>query len=127
RTKASHRQQPPLLRRVYAPRPGSGVPAGGLPQEVRTDWIARTRVSELAAVAYRLAWRSGFAASLRSVRPAATIFCYHNVVPDALENPCGDGPLHLGLSRFRTHLDWIASAYRVVPLREILTRLRANR
>lgn len=83
-------------------------------------------MSGLRASAYRLAVRSGLAAASRWLRPAATVFCYHNVVPDSLENRAGDGPLHLGVSRLQAHLDWIDSAFELVPLAEIVRRVRSG-
>lgn len=80
-----------------------------------------------AAAAYRLAAGSGLAAAWRRLRPAATVFCYHNVVPDELENRIGDGALHLGAGRFGAHMDWIASAFRVVSLEEIAGRVRGGK
>jgi peptidoglycan/xylan/chitin deacetylase (PgdA/CDA1 family) len=76
--------------------------------------------------AYQLAVRSGLAAASRRLRPAATVFCYHNVVPDSLENGAGDRPLHLGVSRLQAHLDWIQSAFEVVPLAELVQRVRSG-
>lgn len=81
-------------------------------------------MSGLRASVYRLAARSGLAAASRRLRPGAAVFCYHNVVPDALEGCAGDGPLQLGESRFRAQLEWIQSAYEVVPLAVIVDRLR---
>jgi peptidoglycan/xylan/chitin deacetylase (PgdA/CDA1 family) len=83
-------------------------------------------VSGLTAAAYRLAAHSGLAALGRRLRPGATVFCYHNVVPDPLENRVADRPLHLGASRFAAHLAWIASAFEVVPLRDLVRRLRSG-
>jgi peptidoglycan/xylan/chitin deacetylase (PgdA/CDA1 family) len=80
-------------------------------------------MSGLAAAAYRIVARSGLAAAARALRPAATVFCYHNVVADPQENRLGDGPLHLGVTRLRDQLDWIESAFEVVPLADIVERV----
>lgn len=81
-------------------------------------------MSGLRASTYRIVVRSGLASASRRLRPAATVFCYHNIVPDPLENRAGDGPLHLGASRLHAHLDWIDSAFDVVPVGEIVRRIR---
>jgi peptidoglycan/xylan/chitin deacetylase (PgdA/CDA1 family) len=71
--------------------------------------------------AYALARRSGVPALRR--RAGAAIFCFHNVVPDALTGNVGDRSLHVGTSDFRDYIDWITSAYTVVPIAELIDRL----
>lgn len=74
---------------------------------------------------YGLLRRSGAAQWHR--RAGAMVFCYHNVVPDALAGRIGERWLHTGVSDFREQIAWVADAYTVVPLRELLTRLRQGR
>ncbi|HEY0674472.1 MAG TPA: polysaccharide deacetylase family protein [Longimicrobiales bacterium] len=71
---------------------------------------------------YRLLFVSGAARFLR--RSDAVVFCYHNVIPDEMLGRAGDPYLHISLSEFSNHLDWITSAYRIVEIGEILSRLR---
>ncbi len=85
------------------------------------------RLTGLGAAAYRLLAGTGVATRLRRRRPAATILCYHNVVPDPLEGRVGDRSLHLGAGRLAEHLDWIAHAFTPVPLLELLARLADGR
>jgi peptidoglycan/xylan/chitin deacetylase (PgdA/CDA1 family) len=72
---------------------------------------------------YHTIWRTGWPRRRRSKRPQATIFGFHNVVSNASEGRVGDGPLHLGISSFERYVDWIAHAYDIVPLSELLGRL----
>jgi peptidoglycan/xylan/chitin deacetylase (PgdA/CDA1 family) len=65
---------------------------------------------------------SGAARWLR--RTDAVIFCYHNVVPDALSGCVGDPYLHTSVSDFKNQLDFITNEYQVVPVDEILMRVR---
>jgi peptidoglycan/xylan/chitin deacetylase (PgdA/CDA1 family) len=55
------------------------------------------------------------------------VFCYHNVVPDALVGSVGETGLHIGVSEFRAQLEWIQSAYTIVPLSELTARLQKGR
>ena len=71
--------------------------------------------------AYAFARRSGLPALRR--RRGAAIFCFHNVGPDALTGNVGDRSLHVGVSDFRRYIDWIASAYTVVPIADVIDRL----
>lgn len=71
--------------------------------------------------AYALARRSGLPALRR--RSGAAIFCFHNVVPDALTGNLADRSLHVALSDFRDYIDWIAGAFTIVPIAELIDRL----
>jgi peptidoglycan/xylan/chitin deacetylase (PgdA/CDA1 family) len=68
----------------------------------------------------------GFPAIARQLRNAAVILCYHNVVP---EEPAGVVPtgLHITQSRFSDQMRWLAAHYTVVPLRELIARVRAGK
>ena len=78
--------------------------------------------NRLSDAVYRLLYASGAARLVR--RAHAVIFCYHNVVPDALTGKVGDPYLHTGVTDFANQLDFITSGYDVVPVDEILTRMR---
>lgn len=76
--------------------------------------------------AYRLMAGCGVSGILRRLRRGATIFCFHNVVP-ADQAGLGDRSLHIGEGHFEQLLRWIAKAYRVVPLSELVTRVESGR
>jgi peptidoglycan/xylan/chitin deacetylase (PgdA/CDA1 family) len=57
----------------------------------------------------------------------APVFCFHNVVEDELAGRVGDGALHMGRSAFERHATWIARTYSVIPLPELIDRLRTGR
>jgi peptidoglycan/xylan/chitin deacetylase (PgdA/CDA1 family) len=57
-------------------------------------------------------------------RSQAVVFCYHNVIPDALANQVGDPAIHLPVSSFAEQLDWITRSFTVIPIGELATRLR---
>lgn len=71
--------------------------------------------------AYAIARRSGLPALRR--RSGAAIFCFHNVVPDALTGNVGDRSLHVGISDFTDYIDWITQTYTVVPIADLIDRL----
>lgn len=59
----------------------------------------------------------------RQLRPGAVVFCFHNVVANN-EARGGDASLHMGLSDFEIIIDWIRSTYDVVPLGDLVARVR---
>ncbi len=63
---------------------------------------------------------------LRRVRPGAPVFCFHNVVAPA-DAGVGDASLHMVASDFSAIVDWMRSAYEVVPVGEIADRVRSGR
>jgi peptidoglycan/xylan/chitin deacetylase (PgdA/CDA1 family) len=79
----------------------------------------RNRLSD---AVYSVLFATGAARWVR--RSQAVIFCYHNVVPDELSGTVGDRYLHTSISDFTRQLDFILNTYRVVPVDEILSRLR---
>lgn len=62
----------------------------------------------------------------RRFRDGGVVLCYHNVVRERHDMASGDPGLHLPLDRFATQLRWLARHYRIVPLSEMVTRLRAG-
>ena len=82
----------------------------------------------LTALAYSALDALGLPALLRTLRRSALVLCYHNIVADHGADDPGDTlGLHLLLSRFREQVEWLSSRYRVLPLTELLQRLRAGR
>lgn len=77
---------------------------------------------ELHRTIYRVLRGSG--AALLHRRSAAVVFCYHNVVADEIAGIVGNPWLHAGVSEFYEQLEWIARAFTVVPIDELVTRLR---
>lgn len=77
-------------------------------------------------LAYRVIKRTGASAILRRLGSGATVFCFHNVVPDEHVGR-GDSSLHMPVGHFASIVTWIGSTYRVVPLSELAERLRAGR
>ena len=69
--------------------------------------------------------RSGTARWKR--RSSATVFCYHNVVPDTLSVVGGEGNLHILLRDFTDQMEWIRKAFTVVTADELIDRLRRNK
>ena len=59
----------------------------------------------------------------RRLRPGAVVFCFHNVVANH-EAGGGDASLHMGLGDFEIIIDWIRSTYDVVPLVDLVARVR---
>jgi peptidoglycan/xylan/chitin deacetylase (PgdA/CDA1 family) len=60
-------------------------------------------------------------------RSSAVVLCYHNVVPDEMAGLVGDDSLHLGKSDFAAQIEWLADTFTVVPIGEVVDRLRADR
>lgn len=60
-------------------------------------------------------------------RADAVVFCYHNVVPDELVGRAGNPWIHAGISEFSEQIEWISKHFAVVPLGELLSRLRRGR
>jgi peptidoglycan/xylan/chitin deacetylase (PgdA/CDA1 family) len=68
----------------------------------------------------------GLPAVTRRFRNAAVVLCYHNVVSEEPAGMAGTG-LHITQTRFRDQMRWLAAHYAVVPLRELIARIRAGR
>ena len=80
---------------------------------------------------YRALQLSGITAFARSIRAGGTVFCYHNVVADGAGDTDrargGDPAIHLAASAFARQCAWIQSHYTVIPLAEMVARLRSGR
>lgn len=68
----------------------------------------------------------GLPAAVRLFRNAAVVLCYHNVVADEQAALAGTG-LHITQERFGAQMHWLAARYAVVPLHELIARIRAGR
>jgi len=68
----------------------------------------------------------GLPAATRHLRDAAVVLCYHNVVAGEIAAVVGTG-LHITQARFRDQMAWLADHYTVLPLRELLARMRGER
>jgi len=73
---------------------------------------------------YRLLRLTGVVNLSRRRRGHGVVFCYHNVVADSdLPNNSG---LHMHQSQFERQIEWIASHFDVIPLRELVDRVAAR-
>lgn len=77
-----------------------------------------------ARLAYGLVATSGIPRRRR--RNGAVVFCFHNVVRDNIAGHAGDRSLHIGVGDFERYIDWIGGAHTVVPVDELVGRLRAR-
>ncbi len=59
----------------------------------------------------------------RQSRRAATILCYHNIVPDGAGAASVTPDLHMPLAHFESHVRWLARHYEIVRLRELVERV----
>jgi peptidoglycan/xylan/chitin deacetylase (PgdA/CDA1 family) len=67
----------------------------------------------------------GLATLSRMFRNAGVVLCYHNVVPQ--DSDVGGPGLHMPVERFRRQMGWLAAHYQVVPLRELVARVRSGK
>lgn len=79
-------------------------------------------MAQLATLYYRMADRAGLVGLTRRVRDAASVLCYHNVVPHA--NGIGEAGLHLDAQDFERQIDYLAHHYQCIPLAELVWRIR---
>jgi len=68
----------------------------------------------------------GLPAATRRLRNAAVALCYHNVVSEELAALAGTG-LHITQAQFRDQMEWLAGHYTVIPVREVVARMRAGK
>jgi peptidoglycan/xylan/chitin deacetylase (PgdA/CDA1 family) len=62
---------------------------------------------------------------LRWRRPGGIVLCYHNIVADA-DAPPGDRALHLSVSAFEAHVEFLAQCFSVISLAELVRRQSAG-
>jgi peptidoglycan/xylan/chitin deacetylase (PgdA/CDA1 family) len=75
---------------------------------------------------YGALWAVGLTSLARALQKSGPVLCYHNVV--ALhDQPGGDRSLHLPADRFEWQMRWLTKHYDVIPLEELVQRLRAGR
>jgi peptidoglycan/xylan/chitin deacetylase (PgdA/CDA1 family) len=67
----------------------------------------------------------GLAAFSRTFRNAGVVLCYHNVVPR--DSDVGGEALHMPVEAFRRQMRWLVAHYQVVPLRELVERVRSGK
>jgi peptidoglycan/xylan/chitin deacetylase (PgdA/CDA1 family) len=92
----------------------------------RIGLIVKANVhAQLTQVAYQVLTHSGLARWSR--RAGAMVYCYHNVVTDDLEGSVGEPSLHTGVTRFGQQVEWIKRAFTVVPITELVARIRSGR
>src|ERR1041385_5799969 len=63
----------------------------------------------------------------RRLQDGGVVLCYHNVLRERDTRGAGDPGLHLPVDRFVDQLRWLSRHYTIVPLGELVTRLRAGR
>src|SRR5262245_28302025 len=68
----------------------------------------------------------GAVALSRQLQHAGPIVCYHNVISDR-EPTHGERSIHMPCDQFERQMRWLAGHYDVLPLEEIVERLRAGR
>ncbi|HEV8509908.1 MAG TPA: polysaccharide deacetylase family protein [Gemmatimonadales bacterium] len=80
----------------------------------------------LASLCYRALQRSGFTALARRLSRGGVVLCYHNVVAETHAGPWSSLGLHMPLPTFDRQMRWLARAYEVVSLAELVNRLAAG-
>jgi peptidoglycan/xylan/chitin deacetylase (PgdA/CDA1 family) len=78
-------------------------------------------------MAYGVLRASGIPRWRRRAGSGALVLGFHNVVADDLAGRVGDRALHVGVSAFGEYVDWIKRHYDVIPIGELVDRLRASR
>lgn len=77
-------------------------------------------------IAYRALTALRLPRIMRMGQSGARVFCLHNVVASD-EAGRGDSSLHMPVSHFEELMRWTAATYDVVPMTELLERLRTGR
>jgi peptidoglycan/xylan/chitin deacetylase (PgdA/CDA1 family) len=95
------------------------------------EYLGATRLAPLPGVSAASLYYAGLrvlglATAARQLRNAAVVLCYHNVVPEEPAVLASTG-LHITQARFRDQMRWLAAHYTVIPLRELVARMRAGR
>lgn len=88
---------------------------------------ATPSLGRLKALTLRLPIVTGWSAARRRRVNGATIFCFHDVTADDVSAALGERSLHIPMADFAEYVGWIASAYTVVPVAEVVARLAAQR
>jgi len=70
---------------------------------------------------------SGIPALTRRFSRGGAILCYHNVVRRRHTPAVGDPGLHLPLDRFAEQLRWLTRHYTIIPLEEMVARIKHDR
>jgi peptidoglycan/xylan/chitin deacetylase (PgdA/CDA1 family) len=81
----------------------------------------------LSSLAYAGLRAIGLLALVRRLNDAGVILCYHNVVEGTAATRSGEPSLHLPAQAFQRQMRWLVRHYQVVPLEELVGRLRDRR
>jgi peptidoglycan/xylan/chitin deacetylase (PgdA/CDA1 family) len=81
--------------------------------------------SQFTQTVYQMLLLSG--AARRRRKSHAAVFCYHNVVSDEVCTAVNDLRLHIGITAFAEQIDWINRSFAVIPITELVDRLRRGR
>jgi peptidoglycan/xylan/chitin deacetylase (PgdA/CDA1 family) len=81
----------------------------------------------LSAIGYAGLRATGLPALTRRFGRGGVILCYHNVVRARYTQDAGDPGLHLPLDRFTEQIRWLARHYTIIPLEEMVVRIRTGR
>jgi len=76
----------------------------------------------LASLCYSALQVSGLTTLARRLSSGGVILCYHNVVASTDSDPADKLGLHMPLPTFERQMRWLAGAYDVVPLKELVDR-----
>lgn len=80
----------------------------------------------LASLAYTALKLAGVTTLARRLRSGGVILCYHNVIPDGDAGLWSSLGLHMPLATFGRHMRWLAAAYDVIPLQQVVERLASG-
>jgi peptidoglycan/xylan/chitin deacetylase (PgdA/CDA1 family) len=81
----------------------------------------------LSSLGYSGLRAAGIPTLSRRFHPGGAILCYHNVRRERHTPRGGDPGLHLGIERFAEQLRWLTRHYSIVPLTEMVARIRSGR
>jgi len=78
----------------------------------------------LASLYYAALKRSGLTAVARWFSKGGLVLCYHNVVAETDAESSDALGLHMPITTFTRQMGWLARTYHIVPLAELVNRLR---
>jgi peptidoglycan/xylan/chitin deacetylase (PgdA/CDA1 family) len=81
----------------------------------------------LSSLGYSGLRAAGIPTLTRRFHPGGAILCYHNVRRERHTPRGGDPGLHLGIERFAEQVRWLTRHYSIVPLSEMVARIRSGR
>jgi peptidoglycan/xylan/chitin deacetylase (PgdA/CDA1 family) len=86
-----------------------------------------TATSVLSGLGYAGLRLAGIPALARRLTPGGVVLAYHNVVRHRDTPSAGDPGAHQRLDRFVEQMRWVRTRYAVVPLNELVARLRSSK